>query len=745
MKKQILIILCVAALFHQSIAQQNLDSLRKICIISDLPDTSRINAFLQIASQIYHSKIDSGFYYANKTLTILNSNITLKDISIEKKQLLKADVFNLFGEMFYYKGIMDSAIFYNKKANKIYTTYQSEKKLAQSLVTLGAIYDYQAKNKEALANYKRAQQIFEKLNDTNGVAYALNNLGVLYYSQGDSAIGLAYLEKCMILHQKKGNNEELIWTLNSIGNIYVNKKNYKKALKLYQQALLIDEKIESKSGLAYTFKNLGNYYLKLNILDSALYYHQKDLELYTKLKGESGIALSNTNIGKVYYEKGNYKFAKQYGETAYSITKNLNLTLRTFEVAELLKDVYYKTSEYKKALYFTNLWIQLKDSMRNAETERASLRQRMQYEYNQKEVLSNEKHKQELQIASEREQKQKILTYSIGLGLGLVGIFLFFVFNRLQVTRKQKKVIEKQKIEVELQKTVVEEAHHLLREKHKEITDSINYAERIQRSFLATTEMLDKNLKDYFVFFRPKDVVSGDFYWAGELNNGNFTFSVADSTGHGVPGAIMSILNISSLEKSIEKETEADKILNQTRRIIIDRLKKDGSEEGGKDGMDASLLVINKERTQLSFAAANNPVFIVRSTVIASEERTKQSHSNEQIASLPTVISNDGYHLIEYKPDKMPVGKHDKDAEPFNLQIVTLQQGDIIYTLTDGFPDQFGGEKGKKYMIKNLKELLLQIAHLPMVEQKQKLAEEFDKWKGSNEQVDDVCIIGVRI
>jgi serine phosphatase RsbU (regulator of sigma subunit) len=249
-------------------------------------------------------------------------------------------------------------------------------------------------------------------------------------------------------------------------------------------------------------------------------------------------------------------------------------------------------------------------------------------------------------------------------------------------------------------------------------------------------------------------VVSGDFYWAGELNNGNFAFSCADSTGHGVPGAIMSILNISSLEKSIERETEPHKILNQTRRIIIDRLKKDGSKEGGKDGMDCSLFVINKDKTQLSFSMANNPVFIVRLTVIASEERTKQSASSEEIASLPTVARNDDnegvarnddYQLFEYKPDKMPVGKHEKENEPFTLHTLQLQKGDIIYALTDGFQDQFGGSKGKKFKIKNLKELLLQIAHLPMHEQEQKLAEEFATWKGSNEQVDDVCLIGVRI
>ncbi|MCL4856171.1 MAG: SpoIIE family protein phosphatase [Flavobacteriales bacterium] len=200
------------------------------------------------------------------------------------------------------------------------------------------------------------------------------------------------------------------------------------------------------------------------------------------------------------------------------------------------------------------------------------------------------------------------------------------------------------------------------------------------------------------------------------MNNGKFAFSCADSTGHGVPGAIMSILNISSLEKSIEKYSEPDAILNETRKIIIERLKKDGSKEGGKDGMDCSLLVINSERTELSFAAANNPVFIVR--------------NNE---------------LLEFKPDKMPVGKHDKDIDSFTSHNIMLKKGDVIYTLTDGFPDQFGGSKGKKYMIKNLKEYLLQISELTMLEQKQRLTNEFNVWKGKSEQVDDVCIIGVRI
>jgi ligand-binding sensor domain-containing protein/serine phosphatase RsbU (regulator of sigma subunit) len=282
--------------------------------------------------------------------------------------------------------------------------------------------------------------------------------------------------------------------------------------------------------------------------------------------------------------------------------------------------------------------------------------------------------------------------------------------------RKLRARAEELKTEVDKATFEIITQKHVIEEKHKEITDSINYAERIQKSFLATKELLDENLKDHFVFFQPKDVVSGDFYWASKLNNGEFVLATADSTGHGVPGAIMSLLNITSLEKAIEHQTSPSGILSETRKIIIERLKKDGSAEGGKDGMDCSVISFDFVNSKLTYAAANNSVWVVRGNV-----------------------------LIELDPDKMPVGKHDKDTVPFKQHEFELQKGDVIYTLTDGFPDQFGGPKGKKFMYKRLKEYLISIAKEPMDIQKQKLLSELNAWKGNLEQVDDVTIIGIRI
>jgi len=273
----------------------------------------------------------------------------------------------------------------------------------------------------------------------------------------------------------------------------------------------------------------------------------------------------------------------------------------------------------------------------------------------------------------------------------------------------EQKVIQRTS-EIQRQKDEIEE-------QKKHITDSINYAERIQYSFLATKKMLNANLGEYFVFFRPKDVVSGDFYWADNLANGTFAIVNADSTGHGVPGAIMSILNISSIEEAIKEGATSPKdIFNKARKFIIERLKKDGSENGGKDGMDASILCFNADKSKMTYTAAQNPIWIIR-----------------------------GGEIIQIKGEKMPVGKHANDHMPFIGGEFDLKKGDQIYTLTDGYQDQFGGPKGKKFMIKRMREYVLSISHLTMQEQYKKIDEVFMDWKGEMEQVDDVCVIGIKI
>jgi serine phosphatase RsbU (regulator of sigma subunit) len=229
--------------------------------------------------------------------------------------------------------------------------------------------------------------------------------------------------------------------------------------------------------------------------------------------------------------------------------------------------------------------------------------------------------------------------------------------------------------------------------------------------------------KNFFILYKPKDIVSGDFYHAiahkpTESKNELFFMCTADCTGHGVPGALMSMVGISHLNESIIEKNliHPNDILDNMRKGIIASLNPEGSEEESKDGMDCVLCAYDFENMKLEFAAANNPLWLIRNG-----------------------------ELLEYKPDKMPVGMYHSKITPFSLHTIALEKGDIVYTFTDGYADQFGGEKGKKYKYKKLQEKLLAIKDLPLVDQKEILDSEFEKWKGNLEQVDDVLIIAVKI
>lgn len=311
----------------------------------------------------------------------------------------------------------------------------------------------------------------------------------------------------------------------------------------------------------------------------------------------------------------------------------------------------------------------------------------------------------------------RILVFVLAFGL----IYLIFKWRNRALIERQlqlEETVNERTQEIKHQKTLIEQ-------KQIEILDSINYAHRIQRALLATDEMLKKNLPEHFIFFKPKDIVSGDFYWAAEIDDHQFLLITADSTGHGVPGAIMSMLNISALEKAVESDKlfEPSEILNSARKKIITTLAKDGSIEGGKDGMDCSLIRFDFKKMELSFAGANNGIWIYRNG-----------------------------KLLEFEPDRMPVGKHLRDKTPFNQIEIPLFKDDLIFMFTDGFADQFGGDVndnkkpgGKKFKYKSLKKVLVENASLSMQDQKEKLENVLTTWQGDLEQVDDVCVLGVRV
>jgi len=600
--------------------------------------------------------------------TYLQQAFQLEEVELQKKQDIipvlkeKAISFNNLAIVYRFLGNYSASIENHLKALEIREKINDTWGIARSNLGLGSIYDFIGKKREAL-NYKfRAKALFEKANDSVFVAITNNHIGGIYFDLGKLDSAKFYNGKAFVFFSKTLNISGLADASLLAGQIFENTKEYDIAIENYEAALNFKTALGSKDGIIEANYNLGTIYIKLNQLSKA----QKYLE--------SGLNLAQ-QVGSKIYQRDIYKAMSKID----SISGNYANSLRHYKLYVAYRDSLINEKATEK---ITNL---------KAEFENIKTEEKRKLEEEKKEI-----------IRKQNEQQQKSIIYGVSAGLLFVCGILLLLYRSFRL-KKQSNVL-------------LQEKNNLIEEKQKEIKDSINYAERIQRSFLASKKHLDANLSEYFIFFKPKDIVSGDFYWSANLINNNFAFIVADSTGHGVPGAIMSLLNITSLEKSIEIYTEPSDILNSTRKIIIDRLKKDGSTEGGKDGMDCALFVFDFKNMKLKIAAANNPVWIVRNA-----------------------------EIIEIKPDKMPVGKHERQEISFKQIEVELQKGDIIYALTDGYPDQFGGENGKKFMIKNLRKLILSNANLPMNEQKAELEKKFTEWIGNIEQVDDITVVGIKV
>jgi serine phosphatase RsbU (regulator of sigma subunit) len=437
------------------------------------------------------------------------------------------------------------------------------------------------------------------------------------------------------------------------------------------------------------------------------------VRLSEELGDKKALAGTWSSMCRAFLKKNELIKAKIYGEKSLELSNQLGNPESIKDASELLFIIYKKQNNTAGALQMHELFIQMRDSISNTETRKASLRSQFKYEYEKKEAETKaaaraEKEKIELRAGEEKKQ-QNIIIYSVISGLILLGVFSIFIFRSLQQNKRANKIISAQKTEVEEQK-------HLVEEKQKEIVDSINYAKRLQTAILPPKEYIDKYLPDNFVFYKPKDIVAGDFYWMEHLDGITF-IAAADSTGHGVPGALVSVvcsnaLNRAALEFNLRKTGE---MLDKATDIVLETFAKSGEEI--KDGMDVSLLAIDHKNKKVHWSGANNPLWY---------------------------LSNNKNEMLEITANKQPVGKSEKRV-PFTTHEIPYSEGSVFYLMTDGYPDQFGGPKGKKFKYKQLSELMIGSDSNNLNQQKAELESKFNEWKGKLEQVDDVCIIGIKI
>ena len=573
--------------------------------------------------------------------------------------------------------------------------------------TLGVIYGDQGDLQAAISTCLKALKIAEDRNSKTDIIACKNNLGYIYIQAQDYEHAEEHLLESIQLCKELGNRQRLGEAYINYAGLLRETKRRAESIEIYKEAHEISIEFDQPYMASVCETDIAATYDLMNEDSLAHIWYEKALKSATELEDIHGIGTITNNLGIYENKIGNHKKALDYCRQARLITEPLNIWATYYYTCYCLKDAFEGLGQYDSALYYYKISEDLEDSLLNEENLVEVTKMEMNFDFEKKELadsLANVQKDLEYEAQIQKEEKDKLLLFG-GLGVALlIGGVIFF---RLRESNRQKEIIKKQKQEVD-------EAYEQLEEKNTEILDSITYAKRIQAAILPPLRIVKEYLKSSFILYKPKDVVAGDFYWL-EHKDDMVLFAAADCTGHGVPGSMISVICNNALNRSVREHslTDPGEILDKTRELVIQEFEK--SDEEVKDGMDIALCTLSG--TTLQFAGAHNPLWIIR------------KGSNE---------------VEEIKANKQPIGKY-PDPTPYQSHSIQLQPGDSFYIFSDGFADQFGGEKGKKFKAANFKKLLLEIQSKSMDEQLKILDKTFEDWRGSLEQLDDVCIIGVRV
>jgi serine phosphatase RsbU (regulator of sigma subunit) len=548
-----------------------------------------------------------------------------------------------------------------------------KKSIINALSVIAEIYRLTNNASKSLENYFLALKMAEELKDSTRIFNALGNIAMVYSYQG----------------------------------------KYNKAQEINFKIAKFFKRTKNQYALGLTYSNIAAIYFIEKKINEAIKYYTFSKEASMLANDLSSVAISLNNIGSCLQEQGRYKDAMKYFFQSLYFANKVGDKRGKMAVHKSISDLNALTGNYRDAYEFNLKYTALKDSIFDEQKMSDIAKMSAKYETDKKqkeiEILNKEKENQIIKKEAD-DRRKNIIILSITAGLILVIIFSFFLINRFNFIRKQKNIIEKKNIE---------------------ITDSINYAKRIQEAILPTDDEFETAFPDSFVLFKPKDIVSGDFYWIStnpkefpaidKVQGENWKVknplvAAVDCTGHGVPGSLMSMMGNSLLNKIVDthKISKPNEILNTLRTEIINSLKQH-SEKENKDGMDIALCTVYDDK--IEFAGANNPIYVIRKNG----------------------------NLEELKTDKMPIGYSGVELKPYTNHSVKMEEGDSFYIFTDGYADQFGGKGNKKFKYKKLKDLLITINSQSMQRQKEILSETIENWRGINEQTDDILIIGIRI
>ena len=688
---------------HFSVSQVDVDSLWSVFNDSSIPDTVRLSAIKTMAWD--------GFLFSNPDSAFALAQYQVDFARQVGDKIMEGSGYNTQGGSFYLRGDYVQAIEYYKKSLAIVEELELEDGIASTLNNIAVIYQGQGALDKAIEYLTRSLKIHEQMKmedgtigNKKGMGISHNNIGNIYWDQEQYEKAFEHYESALKIEEEIGFKPGIAGALNNIGVYYAEMGDNEKALECYNRGIEISREIGDKGKEADFLNSLGNLHSGQDNYEKALEFFQQSLAIRIEIDDKPGQSVGKNNLATIYRKNGDLNYAIKLGREALGLAQEAQILEETRDAAQNLYVSYKSAGQPNKSLEMYELYIQSRDSIESEENQREILNQQFKYEYEKKEAVAAAEYKAELdhqeEIALAEQRRQNIIIGSISIGLILVALFSVFLFNRFKITQRQKGIIERQK-------EIVEEKNH-------QIMDSIQYAKRIQGAILPPLKLVKENFNESFILYKPKDIVAGDFYWM-EQRDGKLLFAAADCTGHGVPGALVSVVCNNGLNRSVREFgiTEPGKILDKTREIVIKEFEK--SEEEVKDGMDIALCSL--EGNKLSYAGAHNPLWIIRS---GKKE------------------------IEEIKANKQPIGQFD-EQKPYTTHQLDLESGDSIYIFSDGIVDQFGGDRNKKFRPANFRRLLISIQEMKMEDQGRKIEETFEEWKGSNAQLDDVCVIGVKV
>lgn len=690
-----------------------------------------------------------------KTLLALNNvskdqskkwNLITEAYTISKKTGYKKGEFNsliIYSDLYVDKGNPDSATLKLTMAFDIATLLNDPKLKGQYYLCIANIEKDKSSFEQATKHYVLGIKEFQKAKDIKRIADSYNNLGLLYSDKGESALALSNFLKALTNREKINDLKGQAGTLGNIGLVYTQMKMDKLSYSFYRKSYLLGLSLNEKKIAANACINIANIFSEGTLLskDSALFYFAKAENIYNEINNLRGLAkvynnkgilyvslsefskaleqfelalplkkqmIDSLGIASVYINMANaltglkkYNLALMYTDSSKTIFKKLQVKDAIVVLITTYFNIYSEMKDVGRMVYYFKRHAAVKDSFLTSESTQQIAEMQAKFD------SDKQKSQLELQDAKLNQQKseiskQKNITYSI-IGIAVLVLLLAVVSYRSYKNSQKKNDL------LTLQKAAISE-------QKKEIQDSINYAKNIQSAVLPDFSLSKNYFEEAFCLYMPKDVISGDFFWLSEKKDSIY-IAAGDCTGHGVPGALMSILSIEKLNSAVlNSNNSPSEILSSINMSIKNSLKQSQEGSDSRDGLDIALIHYNKAENKMVYAGANRPCYLYREGI-----------------------------LTEYSPTKTSIGGHTIDAFDFKNNELILQKNDTVYIFSDGYADQFGGEKGKKITTKTLKTVLTSIQSLPLNEQQEKLNQFYLNWKGNLEQIDDVLVIGLKV